>query len=70
MEVNEIRALVTQRPFRPFEIHLDNGETHLITHPEIIITEYIIAAVDKKGKLVLIAPEAVSSIRVLAEAKR
>jgi hypothetical protein len=58
MEVEEIRKTT-----KAFEFHLDNGDVHLITHPEIIITNAIIAAVDQDGKMVLIAPEAVSSIK-------
>jgi hypothetical protein len=63
MDVEEIRKTTKARPFKPFEIHLDNGDFHLVTHPEIIITDTIIAAVDQNGKMVLIAPEAVSSIK-------
>jgi len=63
MEVEEIRKTTKARPFKPFEIHLDNGEVHLVTHPEIIITDTIIAAVDQDGKMVLIAPESISSIK-------
>ena len=30
-----LRELLQRRPFEPFEIHLTNGETHPIGHPEM-----------------------------------
>lgn len=63
MEVEEIRKTTKPRPFNPFEFHLANGNVHLINHSEIIIADSIIAAVDQNGKIVLIAPEAVGSIK-------
>ncbi|GEM_PF-2175859 len=62
MQLEEIRKHVLVRPFRPFIIHMDNGKTHLITHPEIIISEIIVVAVDKDGDAVYLAPEAISAI--------
>jgi len=41
---------------------MDNGKTHIITHPEIIITETIVVAVDDDGDAVYLAPEAISAI--------
>lgn len=63
MDVDEIRKLVKARPFRPLEFHLDAGEKYFITHPEIIIHEVMIVAVDHRGELVYIAPEAISAIK-------
>jgi hypothetical protein len=62
MEVEEIRKHLLRRPFRPFLIHMDNGKTHLITHPEVIITEMVVVAVDEDGDAVYLAPEAISEI--------
>jgi len=63
MHVEEIRKSVQQRPFKAFEIYLDNGQKYLISHPEnILITNTLIVTVDEQGKAVLIAPEAISSI--------
>jgi len=62
MELEEIRKHVIRRPFRSFIFHLDNGTTHLITHPEIIITEKVVVAVDNDGDAVYLAPEAISAI--------
>jgi hypothetical protein len=62
MKVEEIRKHLLRRPFRPFLIHLDNGKTHLITHPEVIITEMVVVAVDDEGDAVYLAPEAISAI--------
>jgi hypothetical protein len=41
---------------------MDNGKTHLITHPEVIITEMVVVAVDEDGDAVYLAPEAISEI--------
>lgn len=62
MEVKEIRQLVSTRPFRPMIFHLENGGSQLISHPEIIITESIVVAVDDDGEAVYITPEAITSI--------
>jgi hypothetical protein len=62
MELDEIRRHALVRPFRPFIIHMDNGQKHVITHPEIIITEKIVVAVDRDGDAVYLAPEAISVI--------
>ena len=62
MEVKEIRQLVSKRPFRPIIFHLENGGSQLISHPEIIITESIVVAVDDDGEAVYITPEAITSI--------
>jgi len=62
MELDEIRRHLLVRPFKPFIIHMDNSKTHIITHPEIIITETIVVAVDEDGDAVYLAPEAISAI--------
>ena len=62
MGLEEIRKHSRVRPFRPFIIHMDDGKTHIITHPEIIITETIVVAVDEDGDAVYLAPEAISAI--------
>jgi hypothetical protein len=62
MDIQEIRKIVRQRPFRPFWFHLDNGQKLPIRHSEIIVTPQLIMTVDDDGKAVLIAPEAVTSI--------
>ncbi|MFQ5866250.1 MAG: hypothetical protein ACE5IW_13590 [bacterium] len=63
MDVSEIRKQLAVRPFKPIEIHLDNGEMYLITHPEVIVTKVIVVAVDNKGEVIYIAPEAISAIK-------
>ncbi len=69
MEVNEIRKLVSTRPFRPIIFHLEDGGSQLVTYPEIIITESIVVAVDDDGEAVYITPEAISSISYHKRAK-
>jgi len=67
MEIEEIRKHIVRHPFRNFIIHLDNGKTYLITHPEIIITEKVVVAVDEDGDAVYLAPEAISAITYYKE---
>jgi len=62
MNVEKIRQVARQRPFRPFVFHLDNGEKHFVKHPEIVVSLEFISTVDENGHGVLIAPEAVTSI--------
>lgn len=70
MNVNEIRRLVQQRPFKPLVFHLDNGEKQIVNHPEIIVTEMMIVSVDDHGQLIYIAPEAVSAVRYARSTNR
>jgi hypothetical protein len=68
MNLEEIRKHVIRRPFKPFIIHMDNGKTHLIPHPEIIVTESVVVAVDDDGDAVYLAPEAISAISYMKKA--
>ena len=34
MKINDIRTMRNRAPFRPFQIHLSNGEVLPVTHPE------------------------------------
>ena len=71
MEVDEIRKVAKARPFKAFEIRVENGEKYLIPHPEnIFITNQIIVTIDEQGESILIAPEAVSTIRLVTEAQK
>jgi hypothetical protein len=36
MTIEQIRALYEQRPFQPFEIHLVDGRTLVVEHPELM----------------------------------
>lgn len=70
MEIDELRQVVQNRPFKAFEIHVHNGEKYLIKHSEnIFITPQLIVTVDEGGRTILISPEAVSTI-YLVNAKR
>jgi predicted ribosome-associated RNA-binding protein Tma20 len=70
MQIEEIRKTVKARPFKAFEIHLENGEKYLINHPEsIFITPHLIITVDEQEQTIFIAPEAVSTICFVNSAK-
>jgi len=62
MNLEVIRKYVSARPFKPLVFHLENGEQQLVKHPEILVTEIVIIAVDDEGLPVIIAPEAISAI--------
>jgi hypothetical protein len=70
MDFNEIRRLVSARPFEPLVFYLDNGDKHFVKHPEIIVTDVMVITVNDKGKPVYIAPEAISAIRPARRATR
>jgi hypothetical protein len=63
MHTEQIRKQFAMRPYKSLEIHLDNGEMYEITHPEIIVTDMVVVAVDKNGEVIYIAPEAISAIK-------
>ena len=66
MHVDEIRKITKNRPFKMYEIHVENGEKYLIKHPEnIFITRQLIVTVDEQEQSILIAPEAVSTITLV-----
>ena len=68
MHIEEIRKITKNRPFKIYEIHVENGEKYLIKHPEnIFITRQLIVTVDEQGQSILIAPEAVSTITIVDE---
>jgi len=70
MGIDELRQAVQKRPFKAFEIHVDNGEKYLIEHPEnIFITPQLVVTVDKRGRTILISPEAVGTVWMV-DAKR
>jgi hypothetical protein len=60
MRVDEIRKFAKARPFQAFEICVEN----------IFITNQLLVTVDEQGQSILIAPEAVSTIRLVAEAQQ
>ena len=37
MKIDDIRAMRNRAPFRPFQIHLTNGEVLPVNHPEIML---------------------------------
>lgn len=66
MHVDELRKVVKARPFKTFEIRIENGEKYLVPHPDqIFITNQLVVTVDEQGDSVVIAPEAVSTIRLV-----
>ena len=36
MNAEAIREWLTAQPFRPFELHLSNGEVYEVRHPELV----------------------------------
>ncbi|MFL5242926.1 MAG: hypothetical protein ACJ8FY_12525 [Gemmataceae bacterium] len=35
MRLDDIQRLLHEKPFKPFRIHLSNGRTHEVRHPEL-----------------------------------
>jgi len=62
MDLDVIRKTLNERPFKAIVFHLENGEKHVIRHPEIIVTEIYVLAVDDDGLPVFIKPEAITAI--------
>lgn len=52
MSPAELRQLQKQTPFKPFKIHLSEGRSFTITHPEqflVFATKVVIGAGEKDG---------------------
>lgn len=62
MDLEVIRQTLNKRPFEPLVFHLENGDKHVIRHPEIVVTDVMVMAADDDGLPVLIRPEAITSI--------
>jgi hypothetical protein len=45
MTANEIREVVREQPFRPFTIHMDDGTSYRIEHPDGVALGNIVAMV-------------------------
>jgi hypothetical protein len=37
MRPDDLHQLLRERPFRPFHLHLSNGRTHEVRHPELVV---------------------------------
>ena len=37
MRLEEVQQLLQARPFRPFRLHLSNGRSHEVRHPELAV---------------------------------
>ena len=37
MRLEEFQQLLQARPFRPFRLHLSNGRSHEVRHPELAV---------------------------------
>ena len=55
MRPDELVALLKKEPFEPFRIHLTNGQSHDIRHPEIMAVGRSIAWVHTPAKNVATA---------------
>jgi hypothetical protein len=62
MDLEVIRQTLNERPFRPIVFHLDNGEKQLVKHPEILVSEINVIALDDDGRPIFIKPDAITAI--------
>jgi hypothetical protein len=37
MRMEDLQRLLREQPFRPFSIHLSNGRSHEVRHPELVV---------------------------------
>jgi len=71
MHVDEIRQVAKARPFKTFEIRVENGEKYFIPHPEnIFITNQLVVTIDEQGDSILITPESISTIRLVEDVQK
>ncbi len=66
MTSDELRGFIAAKPFRPFEVALENGDRHRVAHPEWIRTtpSWVLLELEDGGFVVFEAGD-VTSVRVL-----
>lgn len=66
MIFDKIRQAVAQRPFRPFTLHLNDGHSAVVDHPELIIvppdTEEAVVVYEVPGGVRIIDVDSVTEI--------
>jgi hypothetical protein len=45
MKEEDLKIILTKKPFTPFRLHFTNGATHDVTHPDSVIVNGRMAAV-------------------------
>jgi len=55
MRPEEIRKILGERPFRPFRIHMSDGASYDVRHPELVLVakRQLIVGVAKPGSEIL-----------------
>jgi hypothetical protein len=49
MKADELIEILEERPFQPVRLHLSNGRTHEIRHPEMAIVSESLVAIGMPG---------------------
>ena len=66
MTFEKIREIVARRPFRAFALHLNDGHSAVVDHPDIIIlppdTEEVVVVYEVPGGVRIIDVDAVTEI--------
>jgi hypothetical protein len=66
VDAARIKARLRRMPFQPVEIRLENGEMHVIRHPEAVaISDWMIVLLTPRREIVDFEPRAVTSIKIL-----
>ena len=70
MNADAIQTMLRIQPFRPFEVHLSNGEVHEVRHPEnaIVMKSNLLLAYPEKDSFVFCALSHVSNVQPLQPA--
>jgi hypothetical protein len=67
MHGDRLRTLIRRTPFRACEIALENGDRHVVRHPEsLAIGRRELALFLPNGELVIFGASEVTSVRLLA----
>ena len=67
MTLKQIRTASEEQPFKPFEIHLADGRTLAVRHPEFVAfsdRSRIIIVTEPDGSVDYVDPQLVTSLRV------
>jgi len=67
MRIDQIRGAQLYQPFRPFTLHLADGRSFLVDHPEFMLVSRdsrTIVVNDVEGNIEIIGPMLVTSLTV------
>lgn len=71
MDLNTLREALREKPFKPFTLHLADGRTETIGHPEFVaVGKRVVAVVREDDSVTTIEPLLIVSLEIDAPNKK